>query len=150
MSHIEDDDSSSSSEASLVAQYTVEHFRYGRSISVELNCATTTKGRNLIADNRDSTGLMIWPASHLMCRHLALSSISSSLSSSLLLHEPPPPPTMMIPPQRPSQTKRRPRWILELGCGVGLVGLVATRSEQQYRQQHPQQHPHENASRFLM
>eukprot|EP00550_Attheya_septentrionalis_P004898 CAMPEP_0198298456 /NCGR_PEP_ID=MMETSP1449-20131203/40889_1 /TAXON_ID=420275 /ORGANISM="Attheya septentrionalis, Strain CCMP2084" /LENGTH=364 /DNA_ID=CAMNT_0043999715 /DNA_START=305 /DNA_END=1399 /DNA_ORIENTATION=- len=127
---MEDDDSSSSSEASLVAQYTVEHFRYGRSISVELNCATTTKGRNLIADNRDSTGLMIWPASHLMCRHLVL-------SSSLLLHE-------------PSHTKRRPRRILELGCGVGLVGLVATLSEQQYRKQQPQQQQHENDSRFLM
>lgn len=102
-------------EDDLLANYEVETFSYflppneedssndnnddkqsRTSINVSIQSATSTRGSHLVSHNRDRTGIMIWPATHLLCQFIA----------------------------------SNPWWlqegsVLELGAGVGLVGIVA-------------------------
>jgi hypothetical protein len=61
----------------LTAQYVTETYSYHRDndniseISIQMYSATTTIGGDIVSDQRDSTGIMIWPATHLICHHLA-------------------------------------------------------------------------------
>lgn len=66
------------------------------SIDVNIQSATSTRGSHLVSQNRDRTGIMIWPATHLLCQFLAS-------NANLLLQGS----------------------VLELGAGVGLVGIMA-------------------------
>jgi hypothetical protein len=59
----------------LTAQYVTETYSYhrdnGYGISIQIYSATTTIGGDIVSNRRDSTGIMIWPATHLICHHLA-------------------------------------------------------------------------------
>jgi hypothetical protein len=74
----------------LTAQYVTETFSYHRDsdndsdnanasaeISMQVYSATTTIGGNIVSDRRDSTGIMIWPATHLICHHLASKNVGA-------------------------------------------------------------------------
>jgi hypothetical protein len=59
----------------LTAQYVTETYSYhhdnASDISIQLYSATTTIGGDIVSDRHDSTGIMLWPATHLICHHLA-------------------------------------------------------------------------------
>ena len=61
--------------ASLTAHYIIETFTYPRMqappLSIEVYSATTTSGGNIVTSQRDLTGIMVWPATHLLCHYLA-------------------------------------------------------------------------------
>jgi predicted nicotinamide N-methyase len=86
-------------ESNLVARYETEDFAYYPSnhvpLHVSVKSATSTVGSNLTGENRDRTGIMIWPATHLLCQWLS---------------------------ERPLCKEAA---VLELGCGCGLVGVTA-------------------------
>jgi hypothetical protein len=88
-------------ESNLIARYEQQHFEYYDEdiavCSVTIKSATSTVGSNLTDEHRDRTGIMIWPATHLLCQWLT--STSNYPGSDGV--------------------------ILELGCGCGLVGVVA-------------------------
>ena len=69
-------------------------------LTVPVWCATTTRGGALTSDDHDATGILIWPATHLLCQHLVQ-------RSDLLVDD---------------------QAVVELGCGVGLAGVTALRS----------------------
>ena len=84
---------------SLTAKYTTETYEYfpssgGTTVDVQVYCVTTTVGGNLVSQQRDLTGIMIWPATHLLCHYLALQNNVGDC-------------------------------VLELCCGVGMVGVVS-------------------------
>jgi Lysine methyltransferase len=62
--------------------------------------ATTTTGGQLTSNNHDATGILIWPATHLLCQEI--------VGAHHVLNAP-----------------DRPLAVVELGCGVGLVGVTA-------------------------
>jgi predicted nicotinamide N-methyase len=62
-------------------------------VSIQVRSATTTVGGNIISDRSDLTGIMIWPATYLLCQHCAFNTVGD--------------------------------YVLELGCGCGMVGAVA-------------------------
>jgi len=84
-------------ESNLTAHYELEEFEYHPALHVKVTSATSTRGSNLTGQGRDRTGIMIWPATHLLCQEIASGNVV-----------------------RYDQT------ILELGCGCGLVGVVAS------------------------
>lgn len=88
-------------ESNLFARYETEEFVYYPShqapLHVSVRSATSTVGSNLTSDNRDRTGIMIWPATHLLCQWLSERPFSHDQSET----------------------------IIELGCGCGLVGVTA-------------------------
>jgi SAM-dependent methyltransferase len=120
----------------LKGNYCVETFTYYRSapdndddkdcrggqhspLHVEIESATSTSGGNIVSQNHDATGIMIWPATHLLCQHLAASCNSANSNDSA-----------------ESQRQRQRQLggadlVLELGCGVGLVGITAMKQQQQ-------------------
>ena len=59
----------------LTAHYVTETYNYhdnnASEISIQVFSATTTIGGDIVSDRRDSTGIMLWPATHLICHHLA-------------------------------------------------------------------------------
>ena len=77
----------------LEAHYEEEHSVYGE-VSVTVRTATSVDGY-LISNGDDSTGIMLWPASHLLCYFLASPAFPKTSS------------------------------LLEMGCGIGKVGKVA-------------------------
>jgi predicted nicotinamide N-methyase len=108
----------------------------GGVVSVRVQSATTTRGGQIVSDGHDATGIMIWPATHVLCDYLARHYQGEYWT---FLQEPPPPPprlqttaTISDPPLV-SLTKEKEvvsdsdatMAILELGCGCGLVGVVA-------------------------
>ena len=72
-------------------------------MAVSIKSATATRGGNIVSGDFDATGIMIWPATHLLCQHLAQDA-----------HE-----------TEGGVLGVRQRTVLELGCGCGLVGVVA-------------------------
>jgi predicted nicotinamide N-methyase len=68
-------------------------------LTVKVKSVTTTVGCNVVSDEYDVTGIMIWPATHLMCQQI--------LSRRLF----------------------KGQYVVELGCGVGLVGITACKSK---------------------
>ena len=84
-------------ESNLTAHYEIEEFTYFPSLHVNVKSATSTRGSNLTGQNRDRTGIMIWPATHLLCQEIVSGNVGSTAKT-----------------------------ILELGCGCGLVGVVAS------------------------
>jgi Lysine methyltransferase len=84
-------------ESNLTAHYEIEEFVYFPSLHVNVKSATSTRGSNLTGQNRDRTGIMIWPATHLLCQEIVSGNVGSTAKT-----------------------------ILELGCGCGLVGVVAS------------------------
>lgn len=93
-------------ESDLVARYETEEFVYYPShhapLHVFATSATSTVGSNLTGENRDRTGIMIWPATHLLCQWLSERPFSQDQSEA----------------------------IIELGCGCGLVGVTAKLAHQ--------------------
>lgn len=79
------------------ARFVTEQFTYynPEPISIQICLATTTSGGRLVSDHHDVTGIMLWPASHLMCQHLIQGDIVGEQES-----------------------------VVELGCGCGLVSLI--------------------------
>jgi SAM-dependent methyltransferase len=71
-------------------------------LRIQVESATSTTGGNIVSQDHDATGIMIWPATHLLCQHLAAGD---------LLHG---------------------NHVLELGCGVGLVGITAVQATKQH------------------
>lgn len=86
-------------ESNLTAHYEIEEFVYYPSLCVNVKSATSTRGSNLTSAIRDRTGIMIWPATHLLCQEIVSGNVGSMVQT-----------------------------ILELGCGCGLVGVVASLS----------------------
>ena len=91
----------------------MEEFTYyrddGRPWSVSISKATTAVGGRLVSEEHDLTGVMLWPASHLLCQHLVQGDV--------------------LPPRRAKDddtafNDREKYTVLELGCGCGLVSLV--------------------------
>ena len=118
------DSSYDSSDSSLVANYGEEiHFfrtyqyKDGNDeldlIKVRIRSALSTRGRNLIIPGNDSTGIMIWPASYLLCQYLTY---VLSMPSSSATYE--------------AHSYRR---ILELGGGCGSVSITAACTWRQFR-----------------
>jgi len=94
----------------LKANYEIETLTYYKAASrssskswlpypISLKYATSTQGRNLIHGFADSTGIMLWPASHLLCQYLTWNSTDRALGPH----------------------------ILELGCGCGIVSVTAAK-----------------------
>ena len=86
-------------ESNLVARYETEEYVYYPSgngpLHVAIKSATSTVGSNLTGEGRDRTGIMVWPATHLLCQWLSERLLSQEIVA-----------------------------VLELGCGCGLVGVV--------------------------
>ena len=80
---------------------------------VSIKSATTTRGGNIVSDEYDATGIMIWPATHLLCQHFLSSSSSCGVGDGGTI-----------------DLSSRPT-VLELGCGCGLVGVVAMNPQEQ-------------------
>jgi hypothetical protein len=70
-------------------------------VTVDMQYATTTKGGNIVSTDHDVTGILIWPATYLLCQFLILEQQQQ---------------------QQPRDDHHRT--ILELGCGCGMVGAV--------------------------
>ena len=83
-------------ESNLTAHYELEEFAYYPALRVKVKSATSTRGSNLTGLDRDRTGIMIWPATHLLCQEMVSGNVDID-----------------------------DRTVLELGCGCGLVGVVA-------------------------
>lgn len=88
-------------------------------LHIKVESATSTIGGNIVSHNHDATGIMIWPATHLLCQHLAgtLSSDEDNDNDN-------------------DHSVRRGQlggadMVLELGCGVGLVGITAMKQQAQ-------------------
>jgi SAM-dependent methyltransferase len=77
-----------------------QHPASHRPLGVVVCSATTTTGGQLTSQNHDATGILIWPATHLLCQEIVGASHVLSASD-------------------------RPLAVVELGCGVGLVGVTA-------------------------
>ena len=82
-------------------------------IKIRMRCAMSTRGRNLIVDGQDSTGIMIWPASYLLCQYLAY--------------------TLSMPTSSKTEDVNSCNRILELGCGCGIVGITAAITASRFR-----------------
>lgn len=88
---------------SLNATYNTEQFTYYRhsgngarpTLHIAIKSASTTTGNNIVSSSHDATGVMVWPATHLICQHLASNSFNPG------------------------------DCVLELGCGCGLAGITA-------------------------
>jgi predicted nicotinamide N-methyase len=63
----------------IVAHYQVETFSYypneTDTLDVMIRSATTTVGSNLCSPKNDFTGIMVWPATHLMCQYICSSPV---------------------------------------------------------------------------
>ena len=121
-----------SDDPSLIAQFVVETYTFRTShyseehldipnqpgeINVTLRSASTTRGRSLIIPGYcDSTGIMIWPASYLLCQFLCY-----RLSSNTPL----------------GHCHFLGVKILELGCGIGIVGITAALTSYACRPEDP-------------
>jgi SAM-dependent methyltransferase len=98
-------------------------------VSVRVQSATTTRGGQIVSDRHDATGIMVWPATHVLCHYLA----RHYQGDWRFLQGPPPRPTTTIsePPllSLNNEEEAFPNMgvaaVLELGCGCGLVGVVA-------------------------
>jgi SAM-dependent methyltransferase len=82
-------------------------------LHIKVESATSTIGGNIVSQKHDATGIMIWPATHLLCQHLAGTSSSDEENDST----------------RHGQLDGA-ETVLELGCGVGLVGITAMKQVQ--------------------
>lgn len=68
-------------------------------LHVQVESATTTRGGDIVSSDHDATGIMIWPATHLLCQHVAGGDL-----------------------------QQMGEHVVELGCGVGLVGITAMKA----------------------
>lgn len=104
-------------EENLTAHYEVETFEYcgGLVDSVSVLSATCTVGSNIVDDDRDRTGLMVWPATHLLCQHLSSGLLISSRNDDENASK-----------GDNNNNKDDQVVVLELGCGCGLAGVTAT------------------------
>lgn len=114
--------------SSLTANYVVETYTYlvpcsdevdgehasFRPLHVNVTSATTTIGGPIVVANEyDATGIMIWPATHLLCQYFC----SKLMTTEAII-------------ARPSDETdlhshiSLGNTILELGCGCGLVGVT--------------------------
>jgi hypothetical protein len=152
-------------EIRVVANYTIETYTYYyyynqgqhhlqqqqqqqlqlKPLHVQMESATTTRGSNLTSEQgsgHDLTGIMIWPATHLLCQYLCFDSATTISASprtkqrstsndnhktSLLLPSPPPSPLGIG------------KTVVELGCGCGLLGVTAVKFVLQKEQENQQQ-----------
>jgi hypothetical protein len=87
-------------------------------LNVKVESATSTSGGDIVSHNHDATGIMIWPATHLLCQHLAGSSTRSSDEDNNSNNN------SNDHSARHGQLGGA-EMVLELGCGVGLVGITA-------------------------
>ena len=98
----------------LEVNYEIEKLSYfsssNQEVSLSIKYATSTKGRNLIHGKHDSTGVMLWPASHLMCQYIAWHSDNN------FLHE-------NKQSKKKSEESLLRGNVVELGCGCGVVGI---------------------------
>lgn len=83
----------------ITAHYQVETFTYYPNVTdtldVKIRYATTTEGSQIVSPQKDCTGIMVWPATHLLCQYVC------------------------------SSPKALGERVLELGCGCGVVGVTA-------------------------
>ena len=90
-----------SDQVSITAYYSRETLTYYPSqqqpLHLQVQSATTTLGSQIVSDSHDATGIIIWPATHLLCQYCC-------------------------------SHPRLGEYVLELGCGCGLVGIAATKS----------------------
>jgi len=102
-------------------------------IKIHTKSALSTRGRNLIVTERniDSTGLMIWPASHLLCQYLAYKLSSSHISELAQYSFPADRVFRKLSPKEKNENKGLK--ILELGCGCGIVGITAAMTARRFR-----------------
>jgi predicted nicotinamide N-methyase len=71
-------------------------------VTVSIQSVQSTRGGNIVSSEHDVTGLLVWPATHLLAQYLALF------------------PMDWLRPIPPTRARR----ILEVGCGCGLVGIA--------------------------
>ena len=61
----------------ITAHYQVEIFSYypnlTDSLDVKIRHATTTVGSQIVSPQKDCTGIMVWPATHLLCQYVCSS-----------------------------------------------------------------------------
>lgn len=115
---VADDDDGDSD---LSIQYTSEILQYSTPatsanppLEIKVKLAASTRGRNIISNDEDNTGIFIWPASHLMCYYLnSLSIVATACETTQSSF---------------SEVKQSLGKACELGCGVGLVGIAAVLS----------------------
>ena len=80
-------------------------------VGVPIKYATSTRGRNLTHGTTDSTGIMLWPASHLLCQYIIWNSSSPNMSETLSSQEE----TQFV----------LGKSVIELGSGCGVVSVTA-------------------------
>jgi ribosomal protein L11 methylase PrmA len=85
-------------------------------LEVTVRSATTTTGGPLTSGSHDTTGILIWPATHLLCQQLVA---SGGLPAA------PPSSEGTASTSHSEGSGEPPSVVLELGCGVGLVGVAA-------------------------
>jgi Lysine methyltransferase len=131
----EDDNDNNDNDASAIARTSCSSSSCNSSthcvVSVRVQSATTTRGGQIVSDRHDATGIMVWPATHVLCHYLA----RHYQGDWRFLQGPPPPPrpttTISEPPLLSliNEEEAFPNMgvaaVLELGCGCGLVGVVA-------------------------
>ena len=94
------------SSSTIIANYSLETLTYypyedddeDKPLQLNIHSAATTVGGNIVSNDFDMTGIMIWAASHLLCQYCSCS--TSTLG----------------------------KYVIELGCGCGLVGIAAMKS----------------------
>jgi Lysine methyltransferase len=103
-------------------------------VSVRVQSATTTRGGQIVSDAHDATGILIWPATHVLCQYLVQQHYQRDWT---FLQGPPrsrptfitEPPLVSLIDEEVSTSfqdySEDTMAILELGCGCGLVGVVA-------------------------
>jgi SAM-dependent methyltransferase len=127
----DDEQESENDDDGLQGNYCIETFTYYRPaadnddvvhgqheyapLHIKVESATSTIGGNIVSNKHDATGIMIWPATHLLCQHLAGTSRSSGEDNG-------------------GHSARHGQLggadtVLELGCGVGLVGITAMKQQ---------------------
>jgi SAM-dependent methyltransferase len=131
----DDEQESENDDDGLRGNYCIETFTYYRPatdnnddavhgqhehapLHIKVESATSTIGGNIVSHSHDATGIMIWPATHLLCQYLAGTSRNSDVDND----------------NDHSKAARRGQLggadtVLELGCGVGLVGITAMKQQ---------------------
>jgi SAM-dependent methyltransferase len=107
-----------------------------RALEVTVRSATTTTGGPLTSSGHDATGILIWPATHLICQHVVASGglpraesavATAATTAAAARTEADSDGDEASGGSSPSSPdpSAAAAVVLEVGCGVGLVGVAA-------------------------